>query len=98
MSPVSVATGDARRDSQANASPESHLTGPTPRICKARRWHRTKAGSSSTVGVYVVSPTVSPPHTVVSLEGHSSGCRIGRAATASYISRQNDRCRVVDLL
>jgi len=36
MSPVSVATGDARRDSQRNASPDSHLTGPPPRIYKAR--------------------------------------------------------------
>ena len=36
MSPVSVATGDARRDSQGNVCPDSHLTGPTPRISKAR--------------------------------------------------------------
>lgn len=36
MSPVSVATGDARRDSQGNASPDSHPTGLTPRIAKAR--------------------------------------------------------------
>ena len=36
MSPVSVATGDSRWNSQGNASPNSHLTRPTPRICKAQ--------------------------------------------------------------